>query len=333
MRDSVHCGAMDEAELISDRDRNYLETHLTATLRRSWTLRAALPDGVPVELARRLAGEVVESILARRFWLRRRQPPLLRPPAQYTPAVPTFEGVHDYEVATRLFWRHGRAELMAAAGATDLGDVARAHNWPEVYNLPALGQVPVVRFEPRARHRQLDLLRWGITPDWLADDDHPHRRIAVRGDYVMEDAAWRPTLRHRRCLLVVEGYYDWRTVSQLYEPHAVARADGQPLLIAGLWGAWRRGDGDWLRSAALITVTSNDTLRSIGQHRMPLIVEPRNVPIWLGESPADDYRVRLLLTNTVGNAVLRTWPVGPRVNAAEADEPACLAPLEPRAAV
>ena len=316
---------MTEDELISPTDRNKLEESVTMTLSRSIVLRS-LDQPFPVEAARRLAGEVVNNIVAKQFWVRRRLPPALVAPAQYTVAIPAFEGVHDYEVATRLFWRHGRADLMAAAGATDLGDTARRHNWPEAYNMPALGMVPVVRFDPRARHRQLDLLRWGITPDWLAADLHPERRISVRGDYLMDDKDWRPTLRRRRCLLVVEGYYEWRTVSHLYEPYAVARADGQPMLIAGLWGAWRGGDGetDWLRSTALVTTSGNDTLRRLSRHRMPLILEPQDVPIWLGECPADDYRIRLLMTGTVGNSVLRIWPVSSIVNSAEADGPECL---------
>ncbi len=318
---------MTEDELISDIDRKELERHVLMTIRRSKALPADQP--FPVEAARRLAGEVVDNIVAKQFWVRRRLRPALVAPAQYTPALPAFEGVHDYEVATRLFWRHGRADLASAAGATDLGETARAHNWPEVYNLPALGLVPVVRYDHRARHRQLDLIRWGITPDWHAADQHPERRIAVRGDYVMDDKDWRPTLRRRRCLIVVEGYIEWRTVSHQYEPHAVARADGQPMLIAGLWGAWRSAedDADWLRSCALVTTSGNDTIKRIGRHRMPLILEPQDVPIWLGESPASDYRIKLMMTNTVGADLLRIWPVGDAVNSAEADAPECLAPI------
>jgi putative SOS response-associated peptidase YedK len=82
--------------------------------------------------------------------------------------------------------------------------------------------------------------------------------------------------------VAMDSFYEWSGERPPKQPWAVARRDGQEMLVAGLWDGWRAADGSILRSFALITTGANETLRPI-HHRMPVIIDPTELEIWLGD--------------------------------------------------
>jgi putative SOS response-associated peptidase YedK len=101
-----------------------------------------------------------------------------------------------------------------------------------------------------------------------------------------------------------DAYYGWQVTEGGKQPYAFARCDAQPMMLAGLWdlGIGPRGD-------QVFTTTANATARAV-HDRMPVILEPDNWPLWLGE--AEGYPAKLL--HPPADAVLRAWPVSRRVN-------------------
>ncbi len=107
------------------------------------------------------------------------------------------------------------------------------------------------------------------------------------------------------------AFYEWRTgAGSSKRPFAVARADGTPLALAGVWEGWRAPTGEVERTFAIITTDANALMAPI-HNRMPVVIEAADWPVWLGEAEADP----AALLRPAGEGVLRLWPVSPRVNA------------------
>jgi putative SOS response-associated peptidase YedK len=105
--------------------------------------------------------------------------------------------------------------------------------------------------------------------------------------------------------------------------HRHGRRDGQEMLVAGIWDGWRAPDGSIPRSFAVITTDANETLLPI-HHRMPVIIDPKDVEIWLG----DDVDAAAVLMRPARDDVLRAWRVSRAVNDVRRDEPELLEPVE-----
>lgn len=121
---------------------------------------------------------------------------------------------------------------------------------------------------------------------------------------------FRSAFRTRRCLVPADAFYEWRaTNTAAKQPYAIARQDGQPLALAGLWESWRAGTGKIIRTFAILTTTANEEMLAI-HDRMPVIIEPDDWPLWLGEITGDPAE----LMRPAENGSLMTWRISPAVN-------------------
>lgn len=143
---------------------------------------------------------------------------------------------------------------------------------------------------------------------------------------------FRDSFERRRCIVPMDAFYEWAGEKPPKQPFAVARRDGQEMLVAGIWDGWRAPDGSILRTFAVITTDANETLLPI-HHRMPVIIDRTEVQIWLG----DDADAASELMRPAPNGVLRAWPVyrppgvacGPRaLNDVRRNEPELLDPIK-----
>lgn len=194
-------------------------------------------------------------------------------------------------------------------------------NWAPTWNMAPTRDAPVVRLHPETRERRLDLLRWGLVPHWAKDPKSIRMVINARSDTVATAPMFRDAWRRRRCIVPADAFYEWQTEDGAKHPWAIARADGQPLAFAGLWEGWRGADGSIIRSYAIVTTDANDTLRPLHE-RMPVVLEPSDWPLWLGETEADP--TPLLVPSAAG---FRTWRVGTAVNNVRNDSAALLEPV------
>lgn len=168
-------------------------------------------------------------------------------------------------------------------------------------------------------------LRWGFVPPWADDPSVGFKMINARAETVAEKPAYRDAFRRHRCLIVADGFYEWQREGAR-QPFHVTRADGEPFAFAGLRTAWKRPDGEWLRSCTIVTTQANDAIRSI-HPRMPVILEPDEEAIWLDhEAPLE---VVQSLLHPLPVAETHARAVSKAVNDARYDGPECLAPAEP----
>jgi putative SOS response-associated peptidase YedK len=106
-----------------------------------------------------------------------------------------------------------------------------------------------------------------------------------------------------------DAFYEWRTLPDGKQPYAIARQDGAPVTFAGIWEGWRAPDGEVLRTFAILTTSANGTMSQLHE-RMPVILEPRDWPVWLGELEGD----APALMHPAADGVLHIWPVSRAVN-------------------
>jgi putative SOS response-associated peptidase YedK len=170
------------------------------------------------------------------------------------------------------------------------------------YNVAPTTQVTTLVAEQSAKDAQADtqsdvtrVLRrahWGLLPSWSKDRSRAASMINARSESLTEKPSFRPLLAAHRCAVLVDGYYEWRTVGvdttvkQPKQPYFIRSPDSAPLAIAGLWTTWQdplRNQAE-VRSCSLITIAPNDQLAEI-HDRMPCILDGDALDEWL-DSPA-----------------------------------------------
>ncbi|WP_137124645.1 SOS response-associated peptidase [Roseomonas sp. HF4] len=200
--------------------------------------------------------------------------------------------------------------------ARSSGDIARYFGTTNaVPNLvPSFNKAPtqeglVVRRHPGTGGRHLDVLRWGLVPRWSKDATGAARMMNARGESVVEKPAFRDAFAKRRCLVPMDGFYEWRTEGRAKQPFACALRSGEPMACAGLWEGWKQPDGEWLRTYTIITCAAAGR-QALLHDRMPVILPPADWDKWL---EGEDEAAVLALLRPAEDQRLAFWPVTGRV--------------------
>jgi putative SOS response-associated peptidase YedK len=210
--------------------------------------------------------------------------------------------------------------LPADALARAFGTSEPLPNLEPTWNMAPTKEAPIVRFDPDTGERRLEVAKWGPVPFFTKNLAKARKPINARCETVSRLPLFKESFACRRCLVPAAAYYEWRHDPSGKRPFAIARGDGEPVALGGMWETWR-SEGETLRSFATLTTDANPPLSFI-QERMPVIIEPADWPVWLGEEDGD---VMSLLRPLPADR-LRIWPVDRMVNNVRNDGPALLVP-------
>jgi putative SOS response-associated peptidase YedK len=170
--------------------------------------------------------------------------------------------------------------------------------------------------------RRLRSMRWGFLPHWYKAPTDGPLLINARADTVATKPAFREAVRTRRCLIPASGFYEWSAgEGGARLPWYITRNDGAPMAFAAIWQPWER-DGTAFETCAMITTEAGPNLAAI-HHREPVVLEPRDWPLWLGE---DGHGAAVLMRATEPG-VLRAHRVDPKVNSNRAEGAGLIAPM------
>jgi putative SOS response-associated peptidase YedK len=181
----------------------------------------------------------------------------------------------------------------------------------------------------REERRAITAYRWGLIPHWADAARVGSRMFNARAETLTGSPAFRDAFRRKRCLVPVDGFYEWQRAGTRRQPFAIARGDGRPLALAGLWSGWRDPAADRVvRTFAIITSRPNDQMAGL-HDRMPVIVPDHAWARWLDPDLEDPAELHGLLEPS-DDVELRIWPVSPLVNNVRNDGPELFAeaPLE-----
>lgn len=205
---------------------------------------------------------------------------------------------------------------------------------PQALVLPRFNLTPsqgmlVVRLAKGGEEEEAAIARWGLVPHWAKDASIGSRCAQARAETVGRTPAFRDAFRARRCLVVVDGYYEWRRpegdAKGASRPHWVHRPDGAPFTLAGVWERWRDpAGGEPVDSCAVLTTAARGSVATL-HHRMPVVVPAASRGAWLRAS-ADDAEplLRELEADSAADLALRA--VSTRVNDPRSDGPENLEP-------
>jgi putative SOS response-associated peptidase YedK len=194
---------------------------------------------------------------------------------------------------------------------------------PPRYNGAPSQDLLVIRENHQTGRRSIDVLRWGLIPHGCTDPSGGRKPINAKAETVARLPTFRDAYARRRCIIPVNGFYEWHTTKFGKQPYAVAMANGDPFALGGIWENWKsQRTGQWIRTFCILTTPAN-TLVSRIHDRMPLVLSAHDYGRWLGQEPdpAD-----LLGVHSSTNMVI--WPLSNRVNSPKNDDAAVLARID-----
>ncbi|MFA3918294.1 SOS response-associated peptidase [Ruegeria hyattellae] len=188
------------------------------------------------------------------------------------------------------------------------------------FNVCPTNQVHAVRTGDTGR--QLMPMRWGFLPRWYNSETAGPLLINARSETIAEKPAFREACRARRCILIATGFYEWtKTREGARLPWYIHRRDQAVIALAGIWQDWGEEAGRYT-TCAIVTTAANRHMGAV-HHRMPLILEPDDWPLWLGEAGHGAAR----LMQPGAEEVLTFHRVDPAVNSNRASGAELIAPL------
>lgn len=202
------------------------------------------------------------------------------------------------------------------------GDVAALVPTPR-YNVAPTQPVAAAWTGPSGQP-EITALRWGLVPPWVEVPRASDRLINARSETVARRPAFRRAFARRRCLVLADGFYEWRRTERGKQPWLFERTDGQPLLLAGIWEPPREEEpAPALPGCAILTVAANPLVAQF-HDRMPAILDAQQLAPWLAlDTPREE--LSALLT-PLADGLLAARPVSTRVNSVRNDDASLLNP-------
>jgi len=204
----------------------------------------------------------------------------------------------------------GRFAFYSPAEATAALFGARATtDFSPRYNISPTQDVAAIR-QAAAGETELTRFRWGLVPSWAKDVSIGNRMINARAETVAEKPSFRTAYRERRCLILVDGFYEWRREGDLKTPWYISPADRPACAFAGLWEDWTdKATGESLHTTAIVT-TAADEFMSRLHSRMPVLLTPEHARRWMRGD------MQLLSDAAAVYPKMQAWPVDRKVNSA-----------------
>ncbi|MCJ7829957.1 MAG: SOS response-associated peptidase, partial [Desulfobacterales bacterium] len=196
------------------------------------------------------------------------------------------------------------------------------------YNVaPSQEVLAIVR---RDRLNWLDKFHWGLVPFWARDVAIGSRLINARAETVAAKPSFRQAFQKRRCLILADGFYEWKGPKGQKQPMFITLPSAAPFAFAGLWETWApKGEAEAAyRSCTIITTPAGESLREI-HHRMPAVLKPESYDRWLDPQNRDAAALQATLQSEIYREFV-SRPVSLSVNAVGNNAPANIAPLTQR---
>ena len=193
---------------------------------------------------------------------------------------------------------------------------ATTHEEPSQPNYNVAPTTDVLGVVARDGQRVIESFRWGLVPSWAKDVSIGSKMINARAETLAEKPSFKGLFRHRRLLVPMDGFYEWQQSPSGKIPMYIQRADGTPVVVAGLWSTWKEPgsapDEPWLHTCTLITTQANADMAAV-HDRMPVILDPKDWDEWL--DPGNDHVAELAhLLRPAADHVVTMYAVSTRVN-------------------
>lgn len=208
-------------------------------------------------------------------------------------------------------------------------DPAELREWLELIDVPAqltprynIAPTQPVAVVTSPTDRKVEIFQWGLIPSWSKDPSMGSRLINARAETVHEKPAFRAPFQRKRCLILADGFFEWKALDKGKQPYFIHLKSGKPFAFAGLWDHWTSPEGDERMTCTIITCEPNDLMAQL-HNRMPVILDKDVMWDWL-DPAATPIALKALLIPYAGR--LEAYPVARLVNKPDYDAPDCIQP-------
>jgi putative SOS response-associated peptidase YedK len=182
-------------------------------------------------------------------------------------------------------------DLEQRFNATFYSDELERYNPLPNFNIAPTHMCPVITNSDTSH---LNIFRWGLIPFWAKDEKVGYKMINARMETILEKPTYNNSLAHRRCLVPLDGFYEWKTISaKEKQAYRILTSDQEIFSIAGMWETWKSSSGLIINSFTLITLPANEMMSEI-HDRMPAILLKENEKYWLDSEASKDDLISLL---------------------------------------
>ena len=191
-----------------------------------------------------------------------------------------------------------------------------------IYNAAPSQLLPVIlgRNPLGNSEHKIVLARWGFQPAW-AKNWRPQNNARV--ETAAEKPMFRDAFQARHCLVLADGYYEWKTERGRKQPYRYVMRNREPFAMAGIWE--QPEFDDQVPTFAILTTEANELVAQV-HDRMPVILPISAERRWLTQT---GYGVQRTYSLTFPADEMRSYPVTPKMNNASFNEPEAIAPLVP----
>ncbi|WP_053362807.1 SOS response-associated peptidase [Bacillus sp. FJAT-27251] len=190
-----------------------------------------------------------------------------------------------------------------------------AGEWDARFNVAPSQQVLAVA-PGRDGRRKGAMLRWGLVPFWAEDEKIGYKMINARAETIEQKASFKGPLKKRRCLILADGFYEWKRIGKDKQPFRFMMKDEQPFAFAGLWETWKKG-GVAIHSCTIITTEANALVEDV-HDRMPVILGKDHQQIWLDPTVEEPAVLKPLLV-PYKSELMKAYEVSSLVNSPKND--------------
>lgn len=195
-------------------------------------------------------------------------------------------------------------------------------NWEPHYNIAPTMRVPILIY---GNGREIRGMYWGLIPSWSKDEKIAGKMINARAETLLQKPSFSRLVRKNRCIVISDGYYEWKKEGDFKIPFYIRKKDGGFLPMAGLYDVWIDPDGNRKFTYTVITTDADDNVRDI-HNRMPAILDMDEVEKWI-DWQRYSYNEALSLLRPNGDN-LDFYPVSKLVNDVRNNSMRCIQRVE-----
>lgn len=188
-------------------------------------------------------------------------------------------------------------------------------NYQPRYNAAPGQLLPVITNE---NPEGLSFFYWGMNPRWSNNGPVSKKLINARAETVNSKASFKHAFRRKRCLVLADGFYEWKAVGKKQKiPHRITLQGAEPFAFAGLWDEFE-DEGQPIHTFTIITTAANSLVQEV-HDRMPVILTPDKEQIWLSPKGTEEALLELLQPFPAEQMV--HYSVSPKVNSVANEGP------------
>ena len=182
------------------------------------------------------------------------------------------------------------------------------------YNIAPTQEILIVIAEGE---RRLIKCRWGFIPPWAKDPNIGYKMINARAETLAEKPTFKSAIRNHRCLVVADGFYEWKKEGNEKKPLYIHLKSGRPFGFAGLYSYWQTPEDRLICTCTIITTSANHLLEPI-HNRMPSIIPGDSRTEWLDPEIQNEKKILPLLSSYAAED-MEAYYVSPKVNSPRND--------------